>query len=128
MDSKKKDELVEVLNGYLETINSTVEKELGVKTEFEIVAEESRYARNDWFVSLKEKNNEETTRQLTSTPLLAQLFKKASLWMSLYMKDNWLCFNVRILYDHNYCGGSNGHRLMYFYIDMFTDEVIVEKE
>lgn len=125
MNTTTKDSLVALLQNNLNTINETVKNELGVNTEFEINPEQ-RW-NGEWIVRMEEKNHEETKRQMTATPLLAQLFSDAYLYIRPFLFNEVLGFEVNINYDHNFNSGSNGCSLMRFSINLDTNELEVIK-
>ena len=108
-------------------INEVIKENLGVETEFLVSVARPSHT-TEVFVKLVE-GGRDTTRQLTATPLLAQLFKRGSLYIPCgydsESKEGW--FSVKIAYDHNYNAGSNGHDLMDFYVNLETDEWLIEK-
>lgn len=127
MNTQEKDSLVALLKNNIGIINETVKNELGVNTKFEIIANPSLRYKDEWFVYLEEKNNEETTRQMTATPLLAQMFKDAYLRIRQSLFNGFITFEVEINYLHNFNGGTNGCSIMKFAINLDTKDVRVIK-
>lgn len=125
MNTQEKDSLVALLKNNIGIINEIVKNELGVNTEFEINPEQRWNGK--WIVCIEEKNHEETKRQMTATPLLAQLFSDAYLYIHPFLFNEVLGFEVNINYDHNFNSGSNGCSLMRFSINLDTNTVEVIK-
>ncbi len=115
-------EFVENIESRKDLIKSVIKKELGVDTIFKVNILKPSHT-SEQFVRLIETGND-TTRQMTATPLLSALFSKAHLEISAdYDKENHSAFfTVNVQYDHNYRAGSNGHDLMGFSIDFDTNE------
>ena len=117
MKEEVKNSMVEKLNnGLLDTVKEVISDQLGVETSLEV--EYAYYPFGEYFLNLVEKGDE-TSKQLTATPLLAHLFSKASLNISVEYdeKTDMATFSVAVKYDHN-DGGSNAHGLMRFAVDL----------
>ena len=115
MKEEVKNSMVEKLNnGLLDTVKEVISDQLGVETSLEV--EYAYYPLSDWVLKIVE-TGDETTKQLTASPLLSHLFAKASLIISVGYdeKVDAAVFSVVAKYDHN-GGGSNGHALMRFAI------------
>lgn len=117
MKEEVKNSMVEKLNnGLLDTVKEVISDQLGVETSLEV--ECAYYQFGECFLYLVERGNE-TSKQLTATPLLSHLFLMASLFISVEYdeKTDMATFSVAIKYDHN-DGGSNAHGLMRFAVDL----------
>jgi hypothetical protein len=117
MKEEVKNSMVEKLNnGLLDTVKEVISDQLGVETSLEV--ECAYYQFGECFLYLVERGNE-TSKQLTATPLLSHLFLMASLFISVEYdeKTDMATFSVSIKYDHN-DGGSNSHGLMRFAVDL----------
>lgn len=92
-------------------IESLVFQTLGVSVEFEV--ETAYYPWAGHCVTLVDRLGDAAT-QLTSTPLLRQMFKDAKLSASVgYIEDTEeYYFRVHIDYDHSYESGHNGLELL----------------
>ena len=110
-------------NGLMTEVSKLINKHLGV--EIDLKMETSFYPWNGWHVALME-TGDATTKILTSTPLLSQLFKKSKLEVQVgYNEEHheaW--FRVMIGYDHNFGRGSNGNELMVIIVNPETFEII----
>lgn len=117
MKKEVKTSMVEKLNnGLLDTVKEVIRDQLGVETSFEV--EYAYYPFCEYVLYIVEKG-EETCKQLTATPILAHLFSKASLNISVEYdeKTDAAIFSVAVKYYHK-DGGSNAHDLMRFAIHL----------
>ena len=124
MNENCKNKIVSRLeNGLLGEVKNLIALHLGVEVEFKVVV--NYYPWSGWSIHLNEVG-ETTTKMLTSTPLLAQLFKQSKLEVQVGYNEeyNEAWFRVMIGYDHNFGHGSNGHELMVIIINPYTCEVI----
>lgn len=121
MTQEKANELVSKLTANMDVIKSVIKNNLGLVMDFEPVI----MGRYDKYVNLNEVGNA-STEHLTHSPLLAQMFKKAQVYLRCWMSEDEkgaTCL-VMICYDHAYRGGSNGLELMSFDIDLIEGNVI----
>lgn len=112
-------------NELKEKIEYTLLVHLGVKTYIEA---EAKQGYNSWYIVVKDRNDD-VLKKMTGNKILRQLFETANLYMDAYYfeEEQEINFDVQINYDHNYGGGSNGHRLMSFSIMLDTNKVIIRK-
>ena len=117
---------IEAVKANLDVVSKVLSEQLGITGKPFITVKKYRSGEED--VSIEE--DEETTRQLTSTPLLRQMFKKAGLYIRCWGNDDdpEIRFSVNVYYDHYYSAGRNGVELMFFSINTETGEVKIRKE
>lgn len=123
-ESEKK--FIEAIKANMGTVSKVLREHLGITGEPFMTVRKNRYG--EVYVYIEE--DEETTRQLTATPLLRQMFKKAGLCIRCWGDggDTEILFAVNVYYDHYYSAGSNGVELMKFSINLATGEVRVRKD
>lgn len=122
MNENSKNIIVEKMNGgMLAEVKNLISRHLGIEVDLEVEVTSNW---SGWSVRLIEVGDA-STKVVTSTPLLAQLFKQSKLEIQVGYKeectDAW--FRVMIYYDHNFGHGSNGHDLMTFCMDINTCDV-----
>ena len=117
---------IEAVKANLDVVSKVLSEQLGITGKPFITVK--KYRSGEEYVSIEE--DEETTRQLTSTPLLRQMFKKAGLYIRCWGNDDdpEIVFGVNVYYDHYYSAGSNGVELMVFSINTETGKVKIRKE
>ena len=121
MKEEIKNSLVEKLNnGLLDIVKQVINSNLGIATSFEVKTTYSNWS--EWNISIVE-NGEETTKQLTASPLLAHLFAKGQIEIKVGYneKKDAAIFSVAIAYDHH--DGSNGHDLMRFDVSLKDNRI-----
>ena len=118
---------VEKLNANMELFSRILQENLGISGNLFITTCDNR-AHTETNVFIEE--DEDTTRQLTATPLLRQMFKKAGLGIRCFYneKKDTGTFMVNIYYDHNFGGGSNGTSIMQFEIEFTSQKTRVFKD
>ena len=117
---------IEAVKANLDVVSKVLSEQLGITGKPFMTVK--KYRSGEEYVSIEE--DEETTRQLTSTPLLRQMFKKAGLYIRCWGSDDdpEIVFGVNVNYDHYYSAGSNGVELMMFSLNTETGEVKIKKE
>lgn len=105
----------------IDIIENVIAQHLGIEMDL-VPSVEGRY---DYVVYLNEKGDA-SKKVLTSHPILAQMFKDAKVYLRCWdciQNKHAIAFDVKIMYDHNFRGGSNGTELMMFAIDTETNKV-----
>lgn len=114
-------EFVSKLEANMKSIEKVIKENLGVDIKMRIVTS----GRYDINVKLEEFESDVSTKVLTSHPLLRQLFKESCIVLRAWPNEGNICtFLVEVCYEHNFRGGSNGHDLMMFDMDLTTGKVI----
>lgn len=126
MNKETASKLIEKLNNHMNTISDILRENLGIVGKPYITTSKSRLGELHVYI----EEDEDTTRQLTASPLLRQMFKKAGLGIRCwYDEQSDVCsFTVNVYYDHAYNGGSNGIELMRFDISFEKGVVFVKKD
>ncbi len=126
MNKETANNLIEKLNVNMGTISNILRENLGIDGKPFITTSERR--NGEVYVCIEE--DEDTTRQLTATPLLRQMFKKAGLCIRCwYDEQSDTCsFLVHVYYDHAFNCGSNGVELMRFSISFVKGTVLVKTD
>ena len=123
---KEFEEKYEVLLGMsTNVVESVIAKELGINTKLQVTKNEYSHHPSEVYFSLKEAvGYNETDKTMRNNKALCQLFKKVEMKIVCGYDEvvNAGYFQVEVEYDHT-TGGSNGHRLMSFWIDFNTGEV-----
>lgn len=111
----------------IETINEIVRENLGVDVHFRLDVKKPSHT-TEVYPCLVEDGSD-TTRQLTATPLLRQIFADGNISVSCYYtkEENLGVFDVKIRYNHSFSSGSNGVDLMRFDMNMDTGKYRVFK-
>ena len=104
-------------------VENIIKEHLGVQTalRFELI-------RGQYIIGVDALSD--TYEQMTATPLLRQLFKMAELRVDVYRDDvdpDWIHFRVGVSYNHNFGGGSNGHDLMAFALNLAGKNPVIRK-
>ena len=124
--NKKFEEKYEILLGMSTTqVERVVANELGIQTKFQVIKNEYPHRPSEVYFSLKEAvGYNETDKAMRNNKALCQLFKKIEMRIVCWYDENSNSggFDVEVDYDHT-TGGSNGHRLMSFWIDFNTGDV-----
>ena len=126
MNKETANNLVEKLNANMGTISNILRENLGIDGKPFIKTSER--TNGEVYVYIEE--DADTTRHLTATPLLRQMFKKAGLCIRCWYDEqrDTCSFLVNVYYDHAYNGGSNGVELMRFYISFAKGTVLVKTD
>ena len=124
MEEKIKNKAIEILNnGLKDRIIDIVRSELGMHVTFEISAD--YYPWSQWVILLFE-TSDTSAKQLTYTPLLKQMFIDAKMSVRVWFdgKDNFV-FKFKMVYKHNFNGGTNSVDIMTIKIN--GEKIEVEK-
>ena len=126
MEKELVNEFVSKLEANMESIKKVFKENLGIEINTRVVTS----GRYDIYVKIEEFESDETTKVLTSHPLLRQMFKKSQIEARAWYdkEENTATFLVHIFYEHNFTGGSNGVELMRFEMNLATGEVIALKK
>lgn len=112
-----KNDFVADLNGkYKDIIDNTIRKKLGVEVDM-------RSNDNAWLTNYKP---EDVDKKMRGNKILRSLFSSAQLYGYAYDIDREISVIINASYTHPN-GGSNGHELLFFYIDKETNKVKVRR-
>ena len=121
MNKQEATKFSEAIMERIDIIENVLAQHLGIAMDL-VPSVEGRY---DYAVYLNEKGDG-SKKALTCNPILAQMFKDAKIYLRCWdfiQNEHAISFDVKIMYDHNFRGGSNGTDLMMFAIDTDTNKV-----
>lgn len=121
MNKQEATQFSEAIMERIDIVENIIAQHLGIEMDL-VPSVEGRY---DYAVYLNEKGDA-SKKVLTSHPLLAQMFKDSKVYLRCWdcREEGLVGFDVKIMYDHNFRGGSNGTELMMFGLDLKTGKVV----